>query len=190
MGDGAGLYLSVKSAEARSWVFRYVRDGTMREMGLGSASGRTAISLVDARKKARILYDLHREGRDPLAERNAARAALHADAAKAITFKECAEAYISAHRAGWRNDKHAAQWENTLKTHAAPIMSLPVRSIDTALVLKVLEPIWTAKPETAGRVRGRIELSIGRRRGTIAPAKIQHGGKAISRSSSCPRGPR
>src|SRR5262249_4124841 len=76
----------------------------------------------------------------------------------AMTFRECADAYIKAHRAGWRNGKHAAQWEATLATYAGPVIgTLPVQVIDTALVLKVLEPIWTAKPETAGRVRGRIE---------------------------------
>jgi len=80
------------------------------------------------------------------------------EAAKAITFKECAEGYIKAHRAGWRNGKHASQWEATLATYAEPVIGkLSVQAIDTALVLKVLEPIWTEKPETAGRVRGRME---------------------------------
>ena len=80
------------------------------------------------------------------------------EAAKAITFKDCAANYIAAHRAGWRNAKHAAQWEATLATYAEPIIgALPVQAIDTALVLKVIEPIWTKKPETAGRLRGRLE---------------------------------
>jgi integrase len=160
-GDGAGLYLSVKSAEARSWVFRYVRAGKMREMGLGPASGRAAVSLADARKKARILHDLHREGRDPLEERNAGRALQAAEAAKAVSFSEAANRYIEAHRAGWRNAKHAAQWRSTLATYAESVFGpLPVNQIDTGLVLKVLEPIWTAKPETANRVRGRVEAVL------------------------------
>src|SRR5262249_51322489 len=80
------------------------------------------------------------------------------EAAMAVTFRECAGNYVKAHRAGWRNGKHAAQWEATLKTYAEPVIgTLPVQAVDTALVLKVLEPIWTAKPETASRLRQRIE---------------------------------
>src|SRR5262249_45414120 len=94
---------------------------------------------------------------DPIAARRAERARKRLEAAKAITFKQCAETYIAAHCAGWRNKKHAAQWTATLKTHAEKISSLPVQDIDTGLVLKVLEPIWSAKPETASRLRGRIE---------------------------------
>jgi integrase len=156
-GDGGGLYLLVRSAEARFWVFRYVRAGRMRELGLGPASGRAAVSLADARKRARIFYDLHREGRDPLDERNAGRALKAAEAAKSVTFAEAVKRYIAAHHAGWRNAKHAAHWRSTLATYAEPVFgSLPVNQIDTGLVLKALEPIWTKKPETASRVRGRI----------------------------------
>ncbi len=157
-GDGGGLYLLVRAPEAKFWVFRYVRAGRMREIGLGSASGRTAVSLADARMKARALYDMHREGRDPLDERAAGRAAQDAEAAKAVKFSEAAERYIEAHRAGWRSPKHAAQWEATLATYVYPIVgALPVRAIDTALVMRTLEPIWNTKSETASRVRGRIE---------------------------------
>jgi integrase len=157
-GDGAGLYLLVRSATAKFWLFRYVRNGKRREMGLGPASGRGAVSLVDARKKAHLLYDIHHDGRDPLAERAAGRALQNAEAAKAVKFSEAAERYIEAHRAGWRNAKHLGQWQATLKTYAYPVIgALPVQSIDTALVLKVLEPLWTKRPETASRLRGRIE---------------------------------
>jgi integrase len=80
------------------------------------------------------------------------------NAAKAITFKQCAEGYIKAHRAGWRDAKHLQQWQNTIAAYAEPIIgALPVGDIDTPLVLKVLEPIWTSRPETASRLRGRIE---------------------------------
>jgi integrase len=97
-------------------------------------------------------------GIDPIAARRAERARQRLDAAKAVSFKQCAEAYISSHRAGWRNSKHAGQWGATLATYAYPVIgALPVQAVDTGLVLKVLEPIWTAKPETAGRVRGRLE---------------------------------
>lgn len=83
------------------------------------------------------------------------------EAAKAIIFKECAESYIKAHRASWRNHKHRAQWRATLTTYAEPVVGkAPVQAIDTGLVLKVLEPIWATKPETAGRVRGRMEAVL------------------------------
>ena len=91
-------------------------------MGLGPASGRAAVSLADARKKARILHDIHREGRDPLEERNAGRVLQAAEAAKAVSFSEAGNRYIEAHRAGWRNAKHAAQWGATLVTYAYPII--------------------------------------------------------------------
>jgi integrase len=156
-GDGAGLYLLVRTPEAKYWIFRYVKAGRVREMGLGPASGRAAVSLADARKKARIFHDIHRDGRDPLEERNAGRALQAAEAAKAVSFSEAANRYIDAHHAGWRNAKHAAQWRSTLVTYVEPVFGpLPVNQIDTGLVLKVLEPVWTAKPETASRLRGRI----------------------------------
>jgi integrase len=130
----------------------------MRELALGPAVGRTAVSLAEARRKARGLYDMHKDGRDPLEERAAARALLQAENAKTLTFAEAAARYIEAHRAGWRNAKHAQQWENTIGTYAEPVFgALSVQKIDATLVLKVLESIWTKKPETASRLRGRIE---------------------------------
>jgi integrase len=97
-------------------------------------------------------------GLDPIDERRAEKTAKRAEAVKTVTFEECASAYIDAHKAGWRNAKHAAQWTATLATYAYPIFGqLPVAAIDTALVLKALEPIWTTKTETATRLRGRIE---------------------------------
>jgi integrase len=129
--------------------------GRAREMGLGSL---TAISLSDARSKAGDCRKLRQEGVDPIEARNAVRVQAALDVAKTITFKAAAATYIAAHRAGWRNEKHAAQWTATLETYAYPtIGDVSVQAIDTGLVLKVLEPIWSAKPETAGRVRGRIE---------------------------------
>jgi integrase len=152
--DGSGLYLQVTDNGA-SWIYRYMLGGRSREMGLGPLA---LYGLGDARAKALDARRLRHEGIDPIEARKAARTQLRLDAAKAITFKECAEAYIKAHRAGWQNGKHAGQWESTLETYAYPaIGALPVQAIDTALVLKVLEPIWTTKPETATRVRGRVE---------------------------------
>jgi integrase len=156
--DGGGLYLLVRSPKARFWIFRYVRNGKMREMGLGSATGRNAVSLADAREDARELFKSHRKGGDPLAERRARKIAERAEDARAVTFRQAAERYIEAHRAGWKNDKHAAQWPATLDRYTyRQIGNVSVQAIDTALVIKVLEPIWIKKPETASRLRGRIE---------------------------------
>lgn len=159
-GDGKGLYLLVRSAESRFWLFRYrPHDGRMREMGLGSVAD---VSLAEAREKAENLYRTVKAGKDPLAEREARllaeRAAKQQAAIRALTFGEVADQYVAAHEASWRNDKHKQQWRNTLKTYAAPILgTLPVAAVDVGAVMRVLEPIWRAKPETASRLRGRIE---------------------------------
>jgi hypothetical protein len=101
---------------------------------------------------------LKADGRDPVDERRAQRDAVALERAKAMTFDQCAAAYIKAHRAGWNSDKHAAQWEATLATYASPVFGkLPVAAVDVGLVPKVLEPIWETKNETASRLRGRIE---------------------------------
>lgn len=153
-GDGDGLYLAVRNARAKFWTFRYTRNGKMREKGLGPVRLK---SLSEARAEARELFRAHREGRDPLNEDAATRAALLAS----TTFKQEAERYIAAHSQGWRNAKATAQWGSTLKTYAYPsIGDLPVSAIDTPLVLKVLEPIWTTKHVTASRLRQRIEAIL------------------------------
>jgi integrase len=155
--DGGGLYLQV-TERGRSWVLRYMINKRAREMGLGPLA---LFSLSDARAKALDARRLRHEGIDPIEARRAERQQARLDAAKAMTFQQCAESYLKAHRAGWRNGKHAAQWEATLATYAGPIIgALPVLAINTPLVLKVLEPIWTEKPETAGRLRGRIEAVL------------------------------
>jgi integrase len=156
--DGAGLYLQVTGEGAKSWIFRFSLRGRAREMGLGSIS---ALSLSDARTKAAECRRLRQDGIDPIEARKALRAQAALDAAKTLTFKQAAGNYIAAHRAGWKNAKHVAQWESTLASYAEPVIgALPVQAIDTTLVLKVLEPIWKAKPETASRVRGRIEAIL------------------------------
>ena len=105
--------------------------------------------------------ELCRQGLDPIEARRAHRAARRAQHAKAMTFQECATAYIAAHRSGWKNKKHAKQWPQTLEDYVYPAFgSLPVQAIEVALVMKAVEPIWTVKPETAGRVRGRIEAVL------------------------------
>ena len=153
--DGGGLYLRVTSEGARNWVLRYMLDRRPRWMGLGPLA---LYSLADARAKALDARRKRHDGIDPIEARRAERAWQRLDAAKSISFKQCAEAYIASHKAGWRNEKHAYQWPATLSTYAYPIIGvLPVQAVDTGLVLKVLEPIWTKKPETASRVRQRIE---------------------------------
>jgi integrase len=155
--DGDGLYLQVTKGGA-SWVYRYMLNRRAREMGLGPLH---TIALAEARELAREARKLRYKRIDPIEDRRAVRAQQLLEAATAMTFRECAERYIASHRAGWRNAKHTEQWESSLRRFAFPVIgALPVQAIDTALVLKVLEPIWTAKPETASRVRGRIEAVL------------------------------
>lgn len=157
-GDGDGLYLFVRAPDSAFWVFRYTAGGRMRELGLGRARGRNAVTLAEAREKAGALYRTVREGRDPLAEREASARAV---AARSRTFAEAAETYIAAHAPGWKNAKHVAQWRATLADYAFPFMgALPVADVTTAHVLAALSPIWSLKPETASRVRGRIEAIL------------------------------
>jgi hypothetical protein len=155
--DGGGLFLQV-TKNGRSWVYRYMNAGQSREMGLGSAA---TISLADARKRrddAKRQRDL---GIDPIEQRRNERAKAFLDAARAMTFREAASAYIDTHKAAWRNAKHRAQWTSTLEAYAYPIFGkASVQSVDTTLVLKALEPIWAVKPETASRVRGRVEVIL------------------------------
>jgi integrase len=155
LADGNGLYLQVTRANARSWIFRYYRNGKSREMGLGSLK---AVSLAGARLKAAACRGLLADGTDPIAARDAKRTQQALEDARAITFDQCAEAFITAHGAAWKNQKHFAQWKATLRTYVSPVFgSLPVQVVDVALIMKVLEPIWSTKPETAARIRGRIE---------------------------------
>jgi len=156
--DGLGLYLQVAAGGSKTWMFRYMRNGKARKMSLGSIH---VVPLKDARQKAIELQRGLLEGIDPVAERAAKQAEVERqkrEAAKVMTFKECAEAYIASHRAGWKNVKHAQQWANTLEAYAYPYFGdSPVQDVDTALVMKALSAIWTEKPETATRVRSRIE---------------------------------
>src|SRR5262249_27519705 len=177
--DGGGLYLQVRpgadeGALIRSWVFRFAVDEITttrtgkkrrieRDMGLG---GYPEITLAIARQRAAEAREQRRAGVDPIQARDAQRAALRAVNAKVLTFSECVAMFIKAQRAGWRNAKHAAQWESTLSTYAGPVIGkLPVQAVDTGLVMQVLEqpldidkrPLWEARPETASRLRGRIE---------------------------------
>ena len=158
------IVATVEPFLTKSWIFRYLSDGKDRKVGLGSIQ---IVTLAEARRQADKLRLERRDGLDPLAEKRARRAAQRTQAAKMMTFKDCADAYIKANESTWKNEKHVAQWHSTfnetkrgsLKFPALTraINDLPVAAIDTAAVLKVLEPIWYTTPETASRVRGRIE---------------------------------
>jgi integrase len=163
--DGGGLHLLVKESGARSWVYRFMLNGKSRDVGVGAAAGPEAISLADARDAAAALRLKVKAGTDPLEERQrkAAEVLAAAQAAKVagITFKAVAEDYIAANEGSWRNNKHRQQWKNTLATYVYPVIGeLPVAEVATAHVLKIIEPIWKDKAETASRVRGRMETIL------------------------------
>jgi len=152
--DGGGLYLQVSGGGAKSWIFRFTANGRRREMGLGALH---TIGLSEARDVARDCRKLVQDGKDPIEIKKQERA----KAAGALTFDRCAELYIEAHKAGWRNAKHASQWTNTLDTYASPVFGkMAVDKVGLPEVLKVLEPIWHAKSETASRLRARIEAIL------------------------------
>ena len=156
--DGGGLYLRVSRTGTKSWVFRFQLDGKRRDMGLGPYPD---ISLAEARGKATDHRKLRHDGIDPLEARETERQAQRLSVARGRTFREMAEEFIGRNEVSWRNPKHRQQWRNTLATYVYPILGeLPVTAIDTGLIVQVLDPIWTEKPETASRVRGRIEAIL------------------------------
>ena len=146
--DGGNLYLNVTKTGARSWVFFYRRDGRLRELGLGSAH---VVSLAAAREKAKAAREALDAGDDPKT------ASKKLDAP---TFGQCADAFIKTMEPGWRNAKHGAQWRMTLEVYAGPIRGIPIAEVTTADILKILSPIWSTKPETASRLRGRLEAVL------------------------------
>lgn len=143
--DGGGLYLNVSQAGSKSWLFMWAREGKRREMGLGSYP---VVTLAKARKRADDCRVAVEEGRDPIAER---------EKETEPTFGECADRLIASMESSWRNDKHRAQWKMTLTSYCQPIRAKRVSDIGTDDILKVLSPIWQEKPETASRLRGRVE---------------------------------
>jgi integrase len=152
VGTVAGLRLNVKSTGARSWVLRTMVAGRRTDLGLG---GYPDVTLAQAFERARKMLDKIRDGIDPVADKRARQAAV------VWTFEKVAGAYIEAHRASWKNEKHAAQWESTLRTYAYPHFGdKHVADVGKADVLAAIEPIWTTKTETATRVRGRIETVL------------------------------
>jgi integrase len=158
-GDGGGLWLQVSPSGSKSWVFRFTIKGKQLVMGLGAVH---TVGLSEARVRAKEQRLLLLDGKNPLEARNVARTLDALERARMVTFDQCATSYIAAKRNGWRNAKHAGQWEATLSTYASPVVgALPVAAIDTGLVMKVLAPIWNDKTETAKRLRGRIESILG-----------------------------
>src|SRR5258708_11926229 len=156
--DGRGLYLQVRNETSKSWLLKYSIDKRPRAMGLGSAFD---FSLAEAREQRDELRKLIKRGVDPLETKAAEEQAKKIEAAKAITFRAAAARLIASKRKGWKNKKHAEQWAATLETYAHPVIGdLPVQAVDTGLVMKILDPIWSTKTETASRVRGRIESVI------------------------------
>ncbi|MGA2488495.1 MAG: integrase arm-type DNA-binding domain-containing protein, partial [Roseiarcus sp.] len=145
-GDGGGLQLAVSLTGAKKWVLRFIWEGRPREMGLGSYP---EVELAEAREKAIAGRRLARGGVDPISERRKDRGI--------PTFGELADEIAEQLSEGFRNEKHRAQWKSTLKTYAEPLRAKPVDKIETTDVLAALRPIWNTKPETASRVRGRIE---------------------------------
>jgi integrase len=169
--DGRGLYLQCAAGAdgsiCKSWAYRYVMNGRQRYMGLGSIAD---ISLAEAREKAAGARKLRLEGIDPLEARKAQQTAARLEAAKAMTFGQCVEAFLQTHEIAWKNEKHRKQWHMTLTEYCRSISELPVQVIDTDLVLKTLTPLWKTRTETAKRLRGRIErvLSWAKGRGLRA----------------------
>ncbi|MGD0633324.1 MAG: integrase arm-type DNA-binding domain-containing protein [Beijerinckiaceae bacterium] len=143
--DGGNLYLNISKTGGKSWVFFFRRDGRLRELGLGPVRD---VSLTAAREKAALYRERLAAGLPPKPE---------GPEAKPKTFGECADDFLMTMEAGWRNSKHRDQWKMTLTVYAASLRAIPVQDVSTADVLKVLTPIWSTKPETASRLRGRIE---------------------------------
>ena len=153
--DGGNLYLQVAPSGSKSWIFRYTQDGKTREMGLGSVA---TFSLAEARERAAENRKLLADGKDPMAVKRERDVVRRMAEANLITFDQAAAQYIEAHESGWKNAKHLEQWRTTLKVYASPVIGdLPLSMINTAMVLRILSPIWNEKTETANRLRGRME---------------------------------
>jgi integrase len=166
-GDGGGLYLQVLPKGGRTWLFRYKARGKTTWAGLG---GFPTVGLADARTAALEARRLVKAGGDPVEAKKAVKAAAAEQAGQ--TFKVLAGKYIAANKAGWRNAKHALQWEATLTAYAYPVIGDKLASaVSVAHIIEILQPIWEAKPETASRVRGRIESVLN----YAAALNLRHG---------------
>lgn len=165
VGGAAGLYLNVNMnpsftvnknpSFSASWIYRYSFNGKRRDMGLGSLQD---FSLEDARQRANELRGEIRKGIDPIDQKHDEKAINKKSKLSTITFQQCVDKYLESHSDAWKNAKHRAQWRSTLEAYACPLIGeLNVDHVDTGLILRILEPIWKTKTETATRLRGRIE---------------------------------
>ncbi len=154
--DGEGLYLQVSKWGSKSWIYRYSCNDRRIEMGLGSVLD---VTLSEARELAKDFKRERKDGVNPIISRD--NRIRENRLSQVWTFDKCAEAFIAAHSPSWKSRKHAAQWKSTLATYASPVIgSVPIKDINTAMVMRVIEPIWKSKTETASRVRGRLEKVI------------------------------
>lgn len=148
--DGGNLYLVVDKSGAKRWVFLFRWEGKLKEMGLG---GFLTVPLALARKKASDAQEVRNDGKNPIVERAAQARAER----EKPTFGEAADAFVDSMKPQWRNEKHHDQWTMTLTTYAAALRPMRIDEVDTAAVLDVLKGVWLERPETASRLRGRIE---------------------------------
>jgi integrase len=162
--DGGNLYLRVAPGGSKGWIFRFSLEGRTRDAGLGAYP---TVSLVKAREEAEKWRRLLTAGVDPIQARKAERQTARLSEARTKSFEECAKAYIASHQNGWRNVNTSKLWRSALAIHVYPVLGAePVSTVDTALVLRVLQPMWVGKPSMASRVRGIIE-------NVLAWAKVQ-----------------
>ncbi|MGF6549740.1 tyrosine-type recombinase/integrase [Paraburkholderia youngii] len=154
--DGGGLCFQISASGSRSWIFQFRLFGRSREMGLGPIS---TVSLSQARAEAARCRALLKDKIDPIEARNEAQRRAAVEGSR--QFRIAAAEYIENNRRSWKNIKHAKQWTSTLATYAHPtIGDRDVKDIDTAMIVRILQPIWADKRETASRVRGRIETIL------------------------------
>ena len=158
VADGGNLYLRVAPGGSKQWMFRFALRGRTRDAGLGPYP---TISLVQARQEAERLRRLVAAGIDPIEARNKEREAARVAATRAVTFEACAREFIASHERGWRGHRTAKLWRAALAAHVYPVFGHePVGAVDTALVLRSLQPIWAETPVMAGRVRSMIEAVL------------------------------
>jgi integrase len=158
VGGVAGLYMQVTPNGGKTWVLRVLVGEKRRDIGLG---GFPTVTLAQARDKAREARDMISRGIDPVEERKAAKARLILAQQRGMLFKDAVDKALAAKLDAFQNEKHRDQWRNTLDTYATPQLgALTLQEIDTAAVLRVLQPIWATKTETASRLRGRIEAVL------------------------------
>lgn len=156
--DGHGLWLQVSDTGAKAWLFRYMRNGRARQMGLGALH---TVSLAEARVRARQARQLLLDNQDPIEVKRKARDQARAATGDQMLFKDAVSRFLELHEPTWKNDKHRWQWGQTLESHAFPTLgSRPIAAIDGALITEALRPIWQRMPETARRTKQRIERVV------------------------------